>query len=376
MKNPPADSGKWNVIRWDYDVFCLEWLETVTMLGCFIVWWIKILEDFFSGGSKGAHVPCSPWGSKFFQFHAVFGKIWQNHMLAPPKGWRPTSGKSWIRHCSWWKSDHFCTQNSERCNHNLKSFEFKYLLRRHWWLNLKILTNMHFRQCEAKPQHKFVRVQDFPEETPILGVATYYMKTKEIGPGVNVPSAPLDSPIVGCGGTRCTHPRFANGCVFYLANFSRNCIKMKCIPLNDIPLVWFQKFLCSKTLLLTEYTPGIFFYILVFHNKQFWQIWQIEKWTSTLCFCGRQLFNRDIMCGGGHAWQGACVAEGHGGGGMAGGACVAHMPPTPPPPPDTARYGQWAGGTHPTGMHTCFTNDYLDQHQITILFVIRWNKWK
>ena len=25
-----------------------------------------------------------PWGSKFFQFHAVFGKIWQNLMLAPP----------------------------------------------------------------------------------------------------------------------------------------------------------------------------------------------------------------------------------------------------------------------------------------------------
>ena len=26
------------------------------------------------------------WGSKFFQFHAVFGKIWQNRMLAPPLG--------------------------------------------------------------------------------------------------------------------------------------------------------------------------------------------------------------------------------------------------------------------------------------------------
>ena len=27
---------------------------------------------------------CPPWGSKFFQFHAVFGKIWQNCMLGPP----------------------------------------------------------------------------------------------------------------------------------------------------------------------------------------------------------------------------------------------------------------------------------------------------
>ena len=63
--------------------------------------------------------------------------------------------------------------------------------------------------------------------------------------------------------------------------------------------------------------------------------------------------------GGGHVWQGgqlhgrrAC---------MAGFVCVcggcawqggmhgrAH-----PPPADTTRYGQWAGGTHPTGMHSC-----------------------
>ena len=56
----------------------------------------------YSGGSKGGcegHVP-PPWGPKFFQFHAVFGKIWQNCMLAPP--WAvgtPSSGKSWIRHC-------------------------------------------------------------------------------------------------------------------------------------------------------------------------------------------------------------------------------------------------------------------------------------
>ena len=34
------------------------------------------------GGTRDARP--SPWGSKFFQFHAVFGEIWQNHMLAPP----------------------------------------------------------------------------------------------------------------------------------------------------------------------------------------------------------------------------------------------------------------------------------------------------
>ena len=43
-------------------------------------------------------------GSKFFQFHAVFGKIWQNHMLTPPprRVGVPTSGKSWIRHLVVW----------------------------------------------------------------------------------------------------------------------------------------------------------------------------------------------------------------------------------------------------------------------------------
>ena len=34
-----------------------------------------------------------PRGPKFFQFHAVFGKFWQNRMLAPPlESWRPPPG--------------------------------------------------------------------------------------------------------------------------------------------------------------------------------------------------------------------------------------------------------------------------------------------
>ena len=43
----------------------------------------------------------------------------------------------------------------------------------------------------------------------------------------------------------------------------------------------------------------------------------------------------------GNAWQGACV--------VGGGACLA----------DTKRYGQWAGGTHPTGMHSCYNIDLI-----------------
>ena len=46
------------------------------------------------GGREGRTPP--PWASKFFRFHAVFGKIWRVH--APPGGFTPPSGKSWIRH--------------------------------------------------------------------------------------------------------------------------------------------------------------------------------------------------------------------------------------------------------------------------------------
>ena len=51
-----------------------------------------------------------PPGTKFFQFHAVFGKCskivcWR----LPPRVDAPTSGKSWIAHCYWlfvWISHH------------------------------------------------------------------------------------------------------------------------------------------------------------------------------------------------------------------------------------------------------------------------------
>ena len=51
----------------------------------------------------GARDTRPPWGPKFFQFHAVFGKIWQNLMLAPPPGelappprGNPGSATAWI----------------------------------------------------------------------------------------------------------------------------------------------------------------------------------------------------------------------------------------------------------------------------------------
>ena len=55
---------------------------------------LRPLADL-GGGVRDARPP--PWASKFFRFHAVFGKIWRVH--APPGGFTPPpSGKSWIRH--------------------------------------------------------------------------------------------------------------------------------------------------------------------------------------------------------------------------------------------------------------------------------------
>ena len=55
---------------------------------------VRVRVDVNSGGSKGG-ASLAPPGSKFFQFHAVFGKFWQNRMLAPPTpvGWRPHLGE-------------------------------------------------------------------------------------------------------------------------------------------------------------------------------------------------------------------------------------------------------------------------------------------
>ena len=47
---------------------------------------LTISTIVISGGSKGGARDASPPRSKFFQFHAFFGKIWQNRMLAPLLG--------------------------------------------------------------------------------------------------------------------------------------------------------------------------------------------------------------------------------------------------------------------------------------------------
>ena len=42
---------------------------------------------------RGAQGTRAPLGSKFFQFHAVLGKIWQNHVGTPWRVGTPTSGE-------------------------------------------------------------------------------------------------------------------------------------------------------------------------------------------------------------------------------------------------------------------------------------------
>ena len=55
------------------------------------------MADLRGGGPQ--HAP--PYDPKFSQFRAVFRKIWQNRMLAPPwKGWRLSYRESWNRPCS------------------------------------------------------------------------------------------------------------------------------------------------------------------------------------------------------------------------------------------------------------------------------------
>ena len=48
------------------------------------VWLLSIEFKALTVGDLRGHEGRTPWGSKFFQFHAVFGKIWHNCMLAPP----------------------------------------------------------------------------------------------------------------------------------------------------------------------------------------------------------------------------------------------------------------------------------------------------
>ena len=47
------------------------------------------LADLRPVADLGAPRCAPPYGLKFSQFHAVFRKIWQNHMLAPPGGLAP-----------------------------------------------------------------------------------------------------------------------------------------------------------------------------------------------------------------------------------------------------------------------------------------------
>ena len=68
-----------------------EFSTVPTQSGRWVGWyWYTTVADLHS---EILDVP--PPGPKFFQFHTVFGKIWQNHMLVPPppEGWCPHLGE-------------------------------------------------------------------------------------------------------------------------------------------------------------------------------------------------------------------------------------------------------------------------------------------
>ena len=81
-------SAKVQCVTLSQDNYMYNYMEYFNMIGQWRIYIVKFWTR------------APPGGPKFFQFHAVFGKIWLNCMLAPP--WRvgaPSSGKSWIRHC-------------------------------------------------------------------------------------------------------------------------------------------------------------------------------------------------------------------------------------------------------------------------------------
>ena len=66
---------------------------------------VSVSVNVTSGGFRGAHpARAPPYGPKFSLFHAVFWKIWQNHILAPPpRVGAPSYRESWIR--PWWQCE-------------------------------------------------------------------------------------------------------------------------------------------------------------------------------------------------------------------------------------------------------------------------------
>ena len=64
------------------------------------LWYLRYTNKPVAGFRGAPPARALPYSPKCSQFHAVFRKFWQNHMLAPP--WRvgaPSYGESWIRPC-------------------------------------------------------------------------------------------------------------------------------------------------------------------------------------------------------------------------------------------------------------------------------------
>ena len=130
--------------------------------------------------SKILDAPPPPRGSKFIQFHAVFGKIWQNRMLAPP--WRvgaPSSGKSWIHHWAV-KTIDWLRRLTKIADDKITDFSI-----------LKcekiLVLERYFLQAQSMPWHlyKFLRCQFSVLIQNVYGALGVVWKRWDIGPLIN-----------------------------------------------------------------------------------------------------------------------------------------------------------------------------------------------
>ena len=81
------------VIYTEYEIFVIIYKHNIFRISIKMLYSQNTLAD--PRGAPGTRAPPPP-GSKFFHFHAVFGKKLKNNSTFG--SWRPPWGKSWIRH--------------------------------------------------------------------------------------------------------------------------------------------------------------------------------------------------------------------------------------------------------------------------------------
>ena len=92
LLNAVSNETNKDVCMYTWKIYSSRYLDTL-LYKLELDWICIALAD--PRGAPGTRAP--PWGSKFFHFHAVFGKKLKNNSTFG--SWCPPRGKSWIRHC-------------------------------------------------------------------------------------------------------------------------------------------------------------------------------------------------------------------------------------------------------------------------------------